>query len=80
MDGQTLTVTEAELYPTHLRLNVAGNPANTAWLKGLDFYLENEDGRRFDTVTNGVTASGDPDSPAMVSFGWKALIFPTATI
>ena len=75
LDGQTLTVTEAELYPTHLRLNVAGDPANTAWLKGLDFYLENEDGERFDTVTNGVTASGDPDSPAMVSFRLESPYF-----
>lgn len=59
---------------------MAGDPANTAWLKGLDFYLENEDGERFDTVTNGVTASGDTDSPAMVSFRLESLIFPTATI
>ena len=68
LDGQTLTVTEAELYPTHLRLNVTGDPANTDWLKDLDFYLENEDGERFGAVSGGITASGDPDSPAMASF------------
>ena len=75
MDGQTFTVTEVEIYPTQLRLNVEGDPANTAWLKGLYFYLENEDGERFDTVTNGVTASGDPDSPAMVSFRLESPYF-----
>ena len=68
LDGQTFTLTEAEVYPTHLRINVEGAEDNTAWLKGLDFYLENEDGERFDAVSWGVTASGDTDSPAMVSY------------
>ena len=68
LDGQTFTLTEAEVYPTHLRINVEGAEDNTAWLKGLDFYLENEDGERFDAVSGGVTASGDTDSPAMVSY------------
>ena len=75
MDGQTLTVTEAEIYPTQVRLNVEADPDNTAWLKGLDFYLENEDGERFDTVANGVAASGDPDTPAMVSFRLESPYF-----
>lgn len=75
MDGQTFTVTEVEIYPTQLRLNVEGDPDNTAWLKGLDFYLENEDGERFDTVTNGVTATGDEDTPAMVSFRLESPYF-----
>ena len=68
LDGQTFTLTEAEVYPTHLRINVEGAEDNTAWLKGLDFYLENEKGERFDAVSGGVTASGDTDSPAMVSY------------
>lgn len=75
MDGQTLTVTEVEIYPTQLRLNVAAEEANTAWLKGLDFYLENQDGERFDAVTNGVTATGDTDTPAMVSFRLESPYF-----
>lgn len=68
LDGQTFTLTEAEVYPTHLRINVEGAEDNTAWLKGLEFYLENQDGERFDAVSGGVTASGDTDSPAMVSY------------
>lgn len=68
LDGQTFTLTEAEVYPTHLRINVEGAEDNTAWLKGLEFYLENENGERFDAVSGGVTASGDTDSPAMVSY------------
>ena len=75
MDGQTFTITEVEIYPTQLRLNVEGDPDNTAWLKGLYFYLENEDGERFDTVTNGITATGDEDTPAMVSFRLESPYF-----
>ena len=75
LDGQSLTVTEVEVYPTHVRVNVADDPANTAWLKDLEFYLENEDGERFEPISNGVTASGDPDSPANVSFRLESPYF-----
>ena len=75
LDGQTLTVTEAEVYPTHVRVNVEGAAANTAWLKSLDFYLENEDGERFVPISNGVTATGDPDTPAMNSFRLESAWF-----
>ena len=44
LDGQSVTLTEAEIYPTHLRLNFDYDPANTAWLTELNFYLENERG------------------------------------
>lgn len=75
LDGQTLTVTTAEVYPTHVRVNIEGAEDNTAWLKGLDFYLENEDGERFDSISNGITASGDTDSPAMVSYRLESPYF-----
>ena len=75
LDGQSLTVTEVEVYPTHVRVNVSDDPANTAWLKGLEFYLENEDGERFKPISNGVSASGDPDSPANVSFRLESPYF-----
>ena len=68
LDGQTMTVTTVEVYPTHVRVNVEGDPDNTAWLKDLDFYLENEDGERFEPIANGVSASGEEGSPAMVSY------------
>ena len=75
LDGQSLTVTEVEVYPTHVRVNVADDPVNIAWLKGLEFYLENEDGERFEPISNGVSASGDPDSPANISFRLESPYF-----
>ena len=75
MDGQSLTVTEVEVYPTHVRVNVADDPSNTARLKSLAFYLENEDGERFEPISNGVSATGDEDSPAYVSFRLESPYF-----
>lgn len=75
VDGQTLTLQEAEIYPTHIRLNFTDDPENTAWLKDLEFYLENEKGQRFEPVSNGVTATGTADSPMMDSFRVESSFF-----
>ena len=77
LDGQTLTVTEAELYPTHLRLNFDYDPANTAWLTELNFYLENERGERFNGIVNGISATGNPDDPSTDSVWLDSPYFST---
>lgn len=68
IDGQMMTLTEVEVYPTHLRINLDDAPENTAWLKGLDLYLENEHGERFESSVNGISASGDPDGKGYSTF------------
>ena len=75
LDGQTLTVTEAEVYPTHTRVKIRGAEENTAWLKGVKFYMENEKGQIFEPISNGVSAIGDSDSPAMLSFHLESPYF-----
>ncbi len=75
LDGQQLTLTTAEIYPTHIRVNFADVPENTAWLKSLAFYLENEKGQRFEAIDNGITATGSPDSPMMVSHRLESSYF-----
>ncbi len=60
LDGQTFTLQEAEIYPTHLRLTLTADPDNTAWLAGLDLYLENEHGERFEKSLSGITAIRGP--------------------
>lgn len=75
LDGQTLTVTEAEVYPTHVRIRVKGAEENSAWLKGLEFYLEDEQGNRFETISSGIVASGDQNTPANVSFRLESTYF-----
>ena len=68
LDGQAITITDIEVYPTHMRVDIAESPDNTAWLKRLDFYIETDWGMKFDPVSNGITATGSTDSPSMVSY------------
>lgn len=75
LDGQMLTVTTVEIYPTHMRVNFNAADSNTAWLKSLNFYFVNEKGNRFDPVANGVTATGSVDSPMMVSHRLESSFF-----
>lgn len=68
LDGQSITVTDMEIYPTHLRVNIAESEANTAWLKDLDFYIQTDLDMRFAPVASGITATGSADTPSMVSY------------
>jgi hypothetical protein len=75
LGGQRLTAADVEIYPTHIRLNLADDENNTAWLQSLTFYLEDEKGRRFEAIGNGITATGSPDSPFMSSFRLESSYF-----
>lgn len=75
LDGQTLTVTDVEIYPTHVRVNVEGDGDNTAWLKGLDFYLENEDGSASAPSPAASSPAETPTHRPWSPTGWRAPYF-----
>lgn len=59
VDGQRLRF-GLDSYPTHGRLTVEEHPDNTARLAGMDFYLEDETGRRYeDNPAGSVGAIGN---------------------
>ena len=62
LDGQTITLKQVEIYPTHVRLELIDDEANTAWLRAIDFYLADQTGRRYDGVKQGITASGTTET------------------
>ncbi|MEM5768491.1 MAG: DUF4179 domain-containing protein, partial [Bacillota bacterium] len=68
LDGQKLTLISAEIYPTALYLTFDAAEENSAWLKSLSLYVENEKGQRFGGVANGVSALGTTDSPMMATY------------
>lgn len=68
LEGQAVTLTQIEVYPTHLRVNIEEADSNTAWLEALYFYVETDGGKRFDTTSNGITATGSVDSRSMTSY------------
>ena len=78
LDGQKITLSNMEVYPTNLRLNVEGSPENTAWLERLDFYIETDWGMKFNTIKNGITATGSIGSPMMVSYRADSTYFYNA--
>ena len=75
IEGQSFTLEEAHIYPTHMRFNLEDTPQNTAYLVGMDYYIVNEKGKVFDRIKNGVSASGKVDSPMMASYRLESAFF-----
>lgn len=75
IDGQRLTLEEAEIYPTHMRITFDDEQNNTAYLTSMSYYIENEKGKRFNKITNGITATGKKDSPMMASYRLESAFF-----
>ena len=74
LDGQRILLRDVEIYPTHIRVNVEDDPDNTAWLRGLSFYAEDENGVRYERP-GGIIATGSPDSPFYQSFRLESSYF-----
>lgn len=74
MDGQHITITEIQVYPTHLRVNVESDAANTAWLQTLAFYIETEEGR-FNVPTGGIIATGSAEDKDKMTFRADSIYF-----
>ena len=68
LEGQSITITDIEVYPTHMRVDIEESPDNTAWMKGLEFYIETDWGMKFDAASSGIISTGSADSPSMVSY------------
>ena len=75
LDGQKVMLKNVEIYPTHVRINLEDHPDNTAWLRDLGLYLQDERGVRYEGVSNGITGSGSADSPFMQSFRVESSFF-----
>lgn len=75
LDGQRLLLKRVEIYPTHMRIILEDDPDNTAWLRGLDFYVEDENGNRFDAGSGNLTSTGSPDTPFTDSYRVESAFF-----
>ena len=75
IEQQKLTLEEVEIYPTHMRITFDDEEENSAYLKGMTFYLENEKGEQFDKIANGISATGKAGSPMMNSYRVESAFF-----
>lgn len=78
LDGQRFHITGVDLYPSYLSFRLEGDPANTAWLRHVDYYLLTDDGRRVDPVQNGVTGYYSPDGAELRSIRTESVYFRDA--
>lgn len=67
LDGQTLTLEKAEIYPTHTRLIFSEAADNTAWLKSLMYYIEDENGNRY-SPGSGLYSTGSENGHSMTTY------------
>ena len=81
LDGQRLTVTTVEIFPTLMWVNFSADESNTAWLRGLNFYFVNESGRHFFPPSDSVVATGptgclhSPDEPMLTTHRLESAFF-----
>lgn len=78
LDGQRLLARNVEIYPTHIRLNLGDDETNTAWLRSLEFYLEDENGSRYEKISSGISATGSTDSYFMAGHRLESSYFGDA--
>ncbi len=68
LDGNTFTVAELGIYPSHIRIHLEEDPENPSWLSALRFYLELEDGTIIGRGGNSISAWGDPNTPSTTTY------------
>ena len=78
LDGQRFHITGVDLYPSYLSFRLEGDPANTAWLRHVDYYLLTEDGQRIDSVQSGITGYYSTDGTELRSIRTESVYFRDA--
>lgn len=68
LDGQSITVENLEVYPTHIKVNLTEDPTNTAWLRDLEFYIQTRDGTQFFRAKGGFVAFGAQNSRSNLTY------------
>ena len=77
VDGQVLIIQDIEIYPTQMRINIAEDKNNSAWLKGLDFYIKSGD-EKFSAGVDGLVSTGSIKENKMVSYRAESIYFYNA--
>lgn len=78
LDGQKVTFTDIEIYPTHMRIDIKSDESNTAWLADLDLYILADDNKEFKPASDGTRATGSTESMEMDSYYCDSAYFHKA--
>lgn len=77
VDGQVLIIQDIEIYPTQMRINISEGENNSAWLQGLDFYIESGD-EKFSAGVDGLVSTGSIKENKVVSYRAESIYFYNA--
>ena len=77
LDGQQLKVVGLEIYPTHVRVDIQEDEANTVQINSLTCWLEDDKGVRYDRP-QGLIAHGDGGTPRVTSYRFESSYFEDA--
>lgn len=75
LDGQRVLVDSLEILPTRSILHLGEDPANTAWLRTLKFWFEDEKGRRYDEIDGSLSASGETGSQSYLTYYFRSFYY-----
>lgn len=77
LDGQRILVNRLEYSPTCTVLYLGEDGANTAWLKSLKFWFEDEKGARYDDIDGSLSARGAEDvgSKSMLTYYFQSFYY-----
>ncbi|NCB63052.1 MAG: DUF4179 domain-containing protein [Clostridia bacterium] len=78
LNGQRILIDRLDVYPLSSALRLGDDDTNTAWLKSMHFYLEDEKGNRYEQGNLSLFASGEEDSPAFLTYYLESAYFKDA--
>ncbi len=74
LDGQTLVLEKVTTYPTGTMLEFSDKEENTAWLRGLELWMEDGKGNRYGKRNNSVFSSGG-EGKAILTYWLESTYF-----
>ena len=75
LDGQRIRVERLEFTPTRTVMYLGEDPANTAWLRSLKFWFEDESGTRYENVDGSMSATGGADSNSYLTYYFQSFYY-----
>ncbi|MFI3255613.1 MAG: DUF4179 domain-containing protein [Eubacteriales bacterium] len=68
VDGESITVTNMEVYPSHIQITLKEDDNHNKKMKEIEFYLENDKGETFEAITNGQVESWNSEKPLETTY------------
>ena len=75
LDGQRIQVKRLEYTPTRTILYLDEDQTNTAWLKSLEFWFEDQSGHRYDEKDGSLVSNSSMESPSQLTYYFQSFYY-----